>query len=363
MVGIYFLGVRPVLRFRSAKGWLVRPCEVVSSGVKTTYDGQMRTDHLDVVYRYEVGGQAFTSGDYDLLIGSSTGCNDDRELVKRFPVGSTVECYVNPRDPRDAVLNRRLPPETATVAMPLILAAMAVLPFIVHRRRRGSEPGGVAGERGVPVQTLALSVDDLSAAPASATLTPHESRRSKGLALIVIVPLFATVWWLASRSLSGLAGSLLGPTTAFYVVQAALRVGLGVALARVPIRIALDMLTPRLALSLSPAVARFGEPARIEWRLVGRKARVSSLRFWVEGHEGRHEPKMKTDARLFHRQPLLDVTGAAVAEADEVRMIIPGPQPSWPPVERASWSVWVGVHAPPLPKVVTFYRIELAPHA
>ena len=88
-----------------------------------------------------------------------------------------------------------------------------------------------------------------------------------------------------------------------------------------------------------------------------------SLRFWVEGHEGRDEPKMKTDARLFHRQPLLDVTGDAVAEVGEVRMIIPGPQPSWPPAERASWSVWVGLNAPPLPKVVNFYRIELAPHA
>ena len=125
----------------------------------------------------------------------------------------------------------------------------------------------MAGERGVPVQALALSVDDLSAAPASATLTPHESRRSKGLALIVVVPLFAVAWWFASRGLSGLAGSLLGPTGAFHVVRAALRVGLGVALAWVPIGIALDMLTPRLELSLSPAVARFGEPARIEWHL------------------------------------------------------------------------------------------------
>ena len=358
-VGIYFLGVRPVLRFRSAAGWLATPCQVVSSGVRTNYDPSGRTYTIDVAYRYEVAGQVFTSRDYDLFSGSSTGCNDDREVAKRFPVGSTVECYVNPRDPRDAVLERRLPPETATVAMPLILAALAVLPFIVHRRRRGSEPGGAAGERGVPVATMALSTDDLNLAQASATLTPLESRRVKWLVLILVAVLFAVVWSIVSRIVGEVAAALVAPTDASHVAQTVVRAGFGVALAWTPMRMALQMLNPNVELSVSPAVARFGEPARLEWRLRGRKTRVSSLRIWLDGHDG--PPKTKT-AMPFHRQPLLDVSGGTVAETGQVQLTIPEPQPSWPPADRAIWNVWVELRAAPLPKIVNIYKIELARH-
>jgi hypothetical protein len=352
-VGTYYLGVRPVLRFRSAEGWLARPCQVISSGVRTTYDEGLRKDSIDLAYRYEVEGEAFTSDAYDLFSGSSSGCNDDRELAKRLPVGSTVECYVNPRHPREAVLNRRLPPETASAAVPMILAALAALPFVVHRRRRGEEPGGVAGERGVPVDTMALSAGD----HASAKLTLVESRRVKWLALILVAVLFAVVWSIVSRIVGEVAAALVAPTDASNVAQTAVRAGLGVALAWTPMRMALRMLNPYLELSVSPAVARFGETVRLEWRLRGRRARVSSLRIWLDGHDG--PPKMKR-AKPFHRHPLLDVGGGAVSQTGQVQLTIPEPQPSWPPADRATWNVWVELRAAPLPRAINIYKIDLA---
>jgi hypothetical protein len=355
-VATYFIGVRPVLRFRSAKHWPLTRCEVVSSGFKTDRSGTDTKYTIAVVYRYDIAGETFTSSDYDLFSGSSAGCDDDRELARQFSAGTTTECYVNPRNPREAVLNRQLPPETAAVVIPLIFMAVFSLPFVLQWRQRGPGRAGVPDAQGVAV---ALSVEELSAAPVSATLAPRESRRSKWVALMMLVPLYAFVWWFSTRGLSGVAGSMLGPTVTYYFIQAVLRVGLGVALAWPPMQIALNIASPYVELTLSPAVVRYGEPARIEWRLRGRKARVASLRFWVEGYDGRDAPKMKSD-RPFHRQPLLDVSGGAIQEAGEFQMMIVGPQPSWPPPELASWSVRVEVHAARLPKVVTFYKFDLA---
>jgi len=78
---------------------------------------------------------------------------------------------------------------------------------------------------------------------------------------------------------------------------------------------------------------------------------------WLEAHDG--PPVMRTD-QSFHRQPLLDASGSEVLLAGQVRLLLPSPRTSWPPAERASWNIWVEVHAPPLPKVVSIYGIQVA---
>ncbi len=190
-------------------------------------------------------------------------------------------------------------------------------------------------------------------------LTPLESRRAKWVALVMVMALSAGVWWVLSRGVRDLAAEIAGPTGASHLVQA-LRVGFGLLLAWLPLRIALDIRSPYVALSLSPAVARCGAPARIEWRLLGRKARVSSLRMWLDGKAGGEgQPKMKSDEDLFHRQLVLDVSGEAVTATGQVQVSIPDRQQSWPPADRAYWTVRVELHAPPLPKVVSGYNIEI----
>jgi hypothetical protein len=217
----------------------------------------------------------------------------------------------------------------------------------------------------LPKSVKALSVDAPIVAAASAKLAPFESHRTKWLVVALLVAMNAVIWWILSRIVRDVAAAIAGATDASHVVQTALRIGLGVALAWLPVRIALRLLNPTVELTLSPAVARFGEPARLEWRLLGRRARVSRLRIWLEGHEaGDGEPMMKTGGRVFHRQPLLDVTGSGgagtVPEAGELQVIVPEPQPSWPPAARTRWGVFVEVHAPPLPKLASGYKIALS---
>lgn len=106
--GIFlWLMTRSYLRARDMTTWPQVPCLVLSSEVneRRIADNVAPDFRLAVLYRYQFEGK-----DYESKLWSLRGSMPRTErapvekLVKQFPQGSRQNCWVNPQDPKIAVL-------------------------------------------------------------------------------------------------------------------------------------------------------------------------------------------------------------------------------------------------------------------
>ncbi|MDB5503733.1 MAG: hypothetical protein JWR89_3635 [Tardiphaga sp.] len=110
------------LQVRAARDWPSTPGTVVVSrsevrDVKVIDDtrddrqGVEQRNFADIVYEYTVSGQKLRNNRVE--IGENRGNVDVAETIARYPVGTAVTVFYNPRQPRDAVLEREMPKGTA----------------------------------------------------------------------------------------------------------------------------------------------------------------------------------------------------------------------------------------------------------
>lgn len=117
----YFFFVRMFLKVQDARHWPATPCVIVSNEVRSHSGSKGGTTYsVDILYQYEVDGRKHQSNRYDFMGGSSSGYAVKAAIVRRFPPGATATCYVNPRDPNDAVLERRFTPVMLVGLFPLV---------------------------------------------------------------------------------------------------------------------------------------------------------------------------------------------------------------------------------------------------
>lgn len=91
--------------------------------------GQGQQFAEDVVYSYEIAGKTYQADRYKFYHGWSKGRDkalEEADLVARYRPGSQTMCYVNPNDPTDAVLHRRLGTIPMLFTAPLSLALIGV---------------------------------------------------------------------------------------------------------------------------------------------------------------------------------------------------------------------------------------------
>jgi hypothetical protein len=138
----------PAVGLIRARSWTPSTCEILSSRVASYRDssGDGGTAFwVEVRYRWNPAGVAYTGDRYDLYGRASTGAeSDSREIVRGLPPGRTVTCYVNSRDPREAVIDRDVHPEQFVpwALSWLLLGATFIVVRVTVRYYRG---GGTAG--------------------------------------------------------------------------------------------------------------------------------------------------------------------------------------------------------------------------
>ncbi|MCL4694175.1 MAG: DUF3592 domain-containing protein, partial [Candidatus Hydrogenedentes bacterium] len=109
MIGVgallFYVHYATVSGIRAARDWVEVPCVIEESEYVQGDEGDR---FLQMTYRYEYDGQIYRSDRLDLLPGSmgDDGAWED-ELFETHPAGSESVCYVNPRDPNEAVLDRQ----------------------------------------------------------------------------------------------------------------------------------------------------------------------------------------------------------------------------------------------------------------
>jgi hypothetical protein len=142
----------PLVRLLSAYSWGGADCSVVASSfheemtsVRTRRGGrdvdETRPEYIpDITFAYTVEGRAYQAKRYDFSSAHGYARSEDaKALVSRYPPGAHVTCYVNPRDPGEAVLVRGAPRSLALGLMPMVFFALGM--FIKIRTDAVFPPG------------------------------------------------------------------------------------------------------------------------------------------------------------------------------------------------------------------------------
>lgn len=102
----FFMLVKPLTQSLISRDWKEVPCEILSSQVKV-HDGEDGdTYSVDVNYAYRFEGREYRSNRYQFVRGSSSGREAKAKVVAKYRKGSETICFVNPKNPSEAVLDR-----------------------------------------------------------------------------------------------------------------------------------------------------------------------------------------------------------------------------------------------------------------
>ena len=170
--------VYKTLQVRAARAWPSVAGKVVASGAEVrkvkVMDSNRAEGHrfeernfANVVYEYPVAGKKLRNN--RVSIGEDLGNFEVAETIAKYPVGAVVTVYYNPRDPKEAVLERDLPKGlwgclgigTVIVLAILLGSAIglhAITEFISGRiPQQGNAPAAVAfGAFGTVIAVFAL---------------------------------------------------------------------------------------------------------------------------------------------------------------------------------------------------------------
>jgi hypothetical protein len=321
--GIFYgFVVRPVLRILEAKTWPAVDCTVVSSAVRSHSGDEGTTYSVDILYVYEFGGREHKSNRYHFLGGSSSGYAGKRAIVDRHSPGTRTVCYVNPRDPTEAVLQRGFVAELWFGLIPLVFMGVGAggLFYSLRQGRRG--PLGVPAVPGLPAMTdgrRSWRGGAVLAGGGDAEAMELEPQAAPWVKLAGA--LFVAVFWNGIVSVfvfQAVQGWRSGRPDWFLTVFLVPFVVIGLGMLAAVGYFFLALFNPRVRVRVTPGRVRLGGGMRVEWRFTGRVAMLQRVRVWLEGREEatyRRGTKTSTDRSTFVR---LQVANASAR--DEMRL-------------------------------------------
>ena len=121
-------GLRAKLR---SDDWVKVPATVLRSEVKRSGSGKNTSYRALIEYQYCYRGQNFSGSACDFWDDVTTGRGSSESLCRKYPAGSTCECWVDPADPVHAVLSREWPGRITFVAIAVSIFHLGGLGMVV----------------------------------------------------------------------------------------------------------------------------------------------------------------------------------------------------------------------------------------
>lgn len=295
---LLFWIIPTITRSLDSLNWKETPCTVISSRVKSHSDSDGTTYSVDVFYLYVFEGREHRSNRYRVFQVSSSGRAGKEAVVKRYPPGMKAVCFVNPKNPSEAVLVRG--PGWSALFGLLPLAFLAIGLWVMWSGIQGTKKVELTGAETPPI------ADGVPRA-----LKPRASPFAKLAATIAVA-----IFWngIVSVFLFNLVdGFSRGRPDWFLAVFLVPFVLVGLGLLAATVYSAMAMTNPRCSLSLSPAVLVPGKGFELQWETRGSLHRLSRLLIYVEGREEatyRRGTSSYTDREVFARLPLVDLTSS-----------------------------------------------------
>ncbi len=356
-----FLFLVPLFHIVGARNWREVPCTILASKVETHRGSKGgATYSVEVTYEYVVDDECRVGTRYQFMGGSSSGYDGKKAIVDRLPPGTRTVCYVDRRDPAEAVLERGFTADLLFGLIPLVFAlvgAGGLVGVFVHRGRPpvpGAAPGGPAAAR------------TATAAPARGPvrLKTSSSPAARFGCLLVfalfwngIVSVFAVQAWSGWRG-----GHGDGCATVFllpFVLVGLLLVGLSV-------HGFLAMFNPRPTLRLgSPSVA-LGDLVEVEWETAGNVDRVRAFSITLEGREEatyKRGTSQSTDKSTFAVIPLARANRGRDLRRGRAKFTVPADSMhSWKSGHnKFVWAIHVRGDIPWWPDIGEEFPIEVLP--
>lgn len=123
---LWFIFLKPIVQITSAKSWVELPCTISKSQVETHEGDGSSTYAINIKFKYQFDSRWYNGGQYNFSFGSSSGHQSKNEVVFKYPVGMKTICYVNPRNPQEAVINREFYDELWFSLIPFIFLLFGV---------------------------------------------------------------------------------------------------------------------------------------------------------------------------------------------------------------------------------------------
>jgi hypothetical protein len=100
--------IMPLAQNFRAKAWPTVPCRIVSSELQIQRDGCGKpTSYREAIsYLYQYEGCEYRGDRFQFLKVSTSERASKAAVVARYPAGSDASCFVDPRNPSEAVLDR-----------------------------------------------------------------------------------------------------------------------------------------------------------------------------------------------------------------------------------------------------------------
>jgi len=300
---------RGFLKLIDARDWTPTPCTILSSEVQSHGD----TFSIEVRFSYNVNDHNYESSRYDFVEGSSSGYDSKAKIVGQIPAGARTTCYVNPRDPADAVLERGFTNEMYFAGIPLLFAfiGLAGMYFAITGKLGGTGKISVAGKQ------------------KSVALPSGKSKRGTSRWGNLVGVIFVAAFWNGIVSVflwqavqSWKAGSPEIGLSLFLIPF--VLVGLGFIAGIFYYLLAL--FNPTAELSLMPSEVRLGSSLQLSWKLAGKVERISELKIRLEAREEatyRRGTRSYTDREVFYKKELFQTTSTYNISTGSVSVPIP----------------------------------------
>ncbi len=329
--------VIPIYGVLRARSWVETPCTIVSSEVKTHHDDEGETYSIYIVYNYTFDGRQYQSERYDFAMGSSSGYKGKKRIVDQHPPGSQHVCYVDPNNPKEAVINRSFRGEFLIGLFPLIFVAVGGIGMmwglgVIGKRSRKPKPSTWQPQSVASLSDEAIDDDrddflpdyegDIPSGPV--TLKAEYSPVVKFIGALIftlfwngIVSVF--VWQVVDSHINGRPEWFL---TLFMIPFVLVGLG-GVGFVGHSF---LAIFNPRSVLTVDSAAAALGETIRVQWLLSGNVTSVRQLHIYLHGQEEskyRRGTSTYTDQETFAKLTIVDTTNPASIMQGEEDLTIP----------------------------------------
>jgi hypothetical protein len=354
----YFLVFPALTKYLNADEWIETPCVVQSSRVKSHDSDDGTTYSVDIVYEYNFNGQAFRSGKYRFIGGSSSGYAGKAAVVDRYPPGRQTICYVNPDDPAEAVLIRTMGPEALLALIPLIFMIVGLGGFI-YALRMDNATGAVG-----PAGTAPGSPVRVDAGSGRMILKPQSSAAGK-----IIVSMAVAAFWNGIVSVfvyQAYAGWRAGNPEYFLMLFLIPFVLIGLVLIGGIFYFILAAFNPRPTISLATHILRPGDATAVDWNTSGNVYNIREFKLLLIGEETatyRRGTDTYTDRHTFYEKIL-----AASADPETLRRgqtILRVPSPTMHSFKSDNnaivWKIRLQCEVPRWPDIKEDFEITVYP--
>ena len=358
--GFSFIFIIPALKVLDARDWNEVECIIDSSHVESHRGDDSTTYSVEITYHYDIDGRTYSSDRYQFMGGSSSGRSGKTKIVKAYPKGSTRTCWVNPDNPRDAVIQRNFTPIYFVILFPFVFVAVGLSLLAASLRKKLRKKDVPAMPDWMPNAAL----EAVGRRAGSVTLKSKGSPKAKFIGMLF----FCLIWnGVVTGMLIALVKSIKsGHTEWGLVIFAAIfgAVGIGVLVGLGHSFLALFNARPKITVSTN--VIPLGDTIDLKWQMTGNARKISNLSIHLEGQEAatyRRGTDTVTDTSTF--------TSVEIMSSDDYRDIVSGKQELTIPKNtmhsfsasnnKITWAIKVAGEIPRWPDIDESFEIIVLP--